>query len=114
MTAVLTIIGFAVAAGIGGSLRWVSLEYGNGEAPLGTFAVNVFASLVLGLLVGFEVGGELFLQVALLGTLSTWSTLANEVAKLLRTGNDGLAAVYLSTTIVAGVCAAWGGLLLGR
>lgn len=114
MTAVLTVIGFMVAAGIGGSLRWISSEYGDGEAPLGTFAVNVLSSLLLGLLVGFDVGGELFFQVALLGTLSTWSTLANQVAKFLRAGNDGLAAIYLSTTIVAGVCAAWGGLLLGR
>lgn len=114
MTTVLTIAGFVLAAGVGGSLRWIVSEYGNSEVPLGTFAANVAASLLLGLLVGFDVGGVVLLQVALLGTLSTWSSLANEVAKMLRAGQGNLASLYLSTTVIAGVCAAWAGLLVGR
>ena len=114
MTTIVGVVGFVVLASAGASLRWFVTSYGNGDVPLGTFAVNVTASLLLGLVVGFEVGGEVGLQVALLGTLSTWSTLANEVGVMLRTGRDQLAWLYLGTTVVAGVSAAWLGLLLGR
>ncbi len=74
--------------------------------PYGTFAVNLTASLLLGVLVG--AAGHLSGQVQALvatgfcGALSTFSTFSFEVLRLVENRRAGLAAVYaLGSVLVA-------------
>lgn len=107
------VLGFVAAAAVATLIRWTVGAYLNAEVPLGTFFVNVAASLALGYVAASNTGSSVVLQVAFLGALSTWSSLANEVATMMRASKDALAALYLGCTLVAGIAAAWLGLLLG-
>lgn len=83
-------------------------------SPLvGTAVVNVAASLLLGLTAGRGGVVGVGFHIGLLGALSTWSTLAYQLADLVRTGRVHRAAVYFVVTMIAGVGAAWAGLRIG-
>lgn len=110
----MTAVWFVGLAGIGAITRWLLGSYLNDEVPLGTFTANVVASLAIGYLSASGTGSALLLQTALLGALSTWSSLAAEVSKLMRASRNRLATLYLGMTLVSGVAAAWLGILLGR
>ena len=102
------------AAAAGGLIRWQLAERFNvgRTIPMGTFVANCAASFLIGLLSGLENGSELVVRVGLLGALSTWSTLANEVVELHRQAGRGWAALYLTSSVTSGVGLAWLGLQL--
>ncbi len=79
---------------------------------LATASVNVAAAFLLGWAVTFDGVLGAGIRVGLLGALSTWSTLANQLAELGRERRWVEAAAYLMATLVAGVGAAWIGLEL--
>ncbi|HEY3738007.1 MAG TPA: fluoride efflux transporter CrcB [Jatrophihabitans sp.] len=88
--------------------------------PLGTFAVNVVASLVLGIVAG--AAGHVSEDVAALvgtgfcGALSTFSTFGYETIRLAQSGkNRGLtlAAANVAISLVLGIVAAALGWTLG-
>ena len=81
-------------------------------ALAGTALVNLCAAFLLGLTSTWEGVSGTAVRVGLLGALSTWSTLAHELAELDRTGQRGRAVAYLAFTLVAGVGVAWIGLIL--
>lgn len=119
----------AVAVALGGALGaltrwWVSeaLHSGAPDArfPWGTFTVNLVGALFLGLLYGVfqhvEVSAQLraFMTVGVLGAFTTFSTFSFEAVALAHGGAPGRAAVYLGTSVVAGVLLAWLGLQIGQ
>lgn len=108
----LVALAFLPLAAAGGLLRWQLGERFNSSLPLGTLAANTLASLSLGLLSGTGSTSDVLIGVGLLGALSTWSTLANEVASLHRSGRSLTAVGYLGGTLVLGIAAAWLGLSL--
>lgn len=83
------------------------------DARRGTLLVNVVGSLVLGLLVGAEVGGTtlVVLGTGLCGALTTWSTFAHDVAT---EPDRRTAASHAALSLALGLAAAAAGLALGR
>jgi fluoride exporter len=80
--------------------------------PLGTLAVNVSGSFVLGLLAGAGVAGDAYLlsATAALGSYTTFSTWILDTERLARHGLPGRVAANLIGSLVLGVAA----LELGR
>lgn len=116
-----------VAGGAAGSLA----RYGVGEwlnpghdIALGTLAVNVTGSFVLGALLatlalrGDDTGrrreARLLLGTGFLGGYTTYSALAVETDALLRDGRVALGATYAIGSVVLGLAAALLGVTAGR
>lgn len=101
---------FVLAAAAGACVRVVACEELNRDFPFGTFMINIGAAFALGAISNLGSPWPTVAGVAALGALSTWSTMANEVAILARAGQGAMAALYLAATISTGVLAAWIGL----
>jgi CrcB protein len=103
MTALLVALG----AGVGAPLRFLAGHYLDGRYPLGTLAVNIVGSFLLGLFSGMSLSGH---QSALLGTgfcgaFTTYSALAVKSVELGRlTGT-----AYAVGTVLAALLAACAG-----
>ena len=87
--------------------------------PVGTVAINVIGSLLLGVVAGwwaFHSGDEtwrLMLGVGVLGGFTTFSTASVEAARLILAGRSWAAAGHAVGMLLAAVAAAWLGLWLG-
>jgi CrcB protein len=89
--------------------------------PLGTLAVNLIGSLLIGFVAGLVehrhapgAGLRLFLVVGLLGGYTTFSAFSLESLVLLRSGQGGLALLNAGIQVGGGLLAAFGGYLLAR
>ena len=92
-----------------------------GTTVLGTFAVNISGSFLLGLLVAAGAGrmgvpdeARAFAAVGFLGSYTTFSTLTVASVQLAGDGDWFRAAVNVIGSIVVGVIAAFAGILVGR
>jgi CrcB protein len=117
----LLLVGSGGAAGA--TLRWALLDLGGDSFRPVLLAVNVLGCLVLGVAIAREgpagTSGHRWLHDALAvgfcGGLTTFSTLAVEVAELGRDGQAGFAAWYLGTSVVLGLAAVlFGAAFAGR
>ena len=108
-----------VRGGIGAVVRFATdslLERrALGQFPLGTLAVNVAGSFVLGLLTGLSASGgtRLLLGTATIGSYTTFSTWMLEVHRPLEDGDAPLAWLNVGAGLVAGFSAVLLGRLLG-
>ena len=94
-----------------------------GGWPITTLVINVVGALLLGLLlegltrVGPDTGWRqqvrLCVGTGLLGSFTTYSTLAVDTGLLLRDQHSLTAAMYLAATVLAGLVAAAVGIALG-
>ena len=96
--------------------RWADTAF-----PLGTLAVNVAGSFILGLVAALAlernlIGPEtrLLLAVGFCGGFTTMSTLSYETLALLREAGYGAALGNVTLSIVACLTAVWLGDALGR
>ncbi len=96
--------------------RWLGATF-----PYGTLAVNVLGCLVIGLVAGVvEVRILLppairaFALLGFLGSFTTFSTFGYETVALWRTGQPWLAAANVASSLLLGLGAVVGGMLLGR
>lgn len=113
MTGVAIVAGFAGLAAAGAVLRWGAAVLLGGRLAA-TLIVNVVASFAAGLAAGTESDTvRLLASTALLGSLSTFSTVVREVVALWRTGERRTAVGYAVATLGLGVAAASVGLALG-
>jgi CrcB protein len=92
----------------------LALESTGGGLPLGTLAVNLIGSCLLGIVAealrGQTLAGvdlRLILGVGLLGGFTTYSSFNLELLRMLETGAFGRAAGYFALTV--GGCLAAGG-----
>jgi CrcB protein len=118
-----TLIAVAAGGATGSVLRYAvslwMLRAGNGF-PLGTLAVNVIGSFLIGVLarVFLSVDQDYVLRLALTtgfcGGFTTFSTFSAETLTLLQEGRAGRAAAYVVITLVLGVAATWLGLLVAK
>ena len=104
----------ALGAAVGAPVRYLVASRLDGEVPLGTFAVNVAGSFVLGLVSALALDGHL---LALLGTgfcggLTTYSAFAVQTHRLGSTSRRG-AAAYAVGTLGAALAACALGFALG-
>lgn len=103
---------FLVDAAIGRRTRHFGM-------PLGTAAINVTGSLLLGLIAGWfafhtgDPGVKAALGTGFLGGYTTFSTASVEAARLARTDRRALVLVHAGGTLVASVLGAGLGFWLG-
>ncbi|MAP93714.1 MAG: fluoride efflux transporter CrcB [Ponticaulis sp.] len=89
--------------------------------PWGTYTVNIFGSLVMGLVIGWfaHKGGaagnaQIFLTTGILGGFTTFSAFSLETARLVETKAYTQAALYAGSSVILGVLMVFAGLLIMR
>jgi len=103
-------LAIALGGALGATIRFgtaVLLPTATGAWPWATFAVNLLGALLLGALAGLgrhTTRPLLFLTVGLLGSLTTFSTLAHELATR---ASPAVALAYGLSTLSLGIAAAW-------
>jgi fluoride exporter len=104
---------------IGSLLRFMTAEFISsrwpGQFPLGTFAVNVIGSLLVGVVMtilthhGLHQNWRLFIVVGFLGGYTTFSSFEYEIYTAMRGVDYRTAAIYVTASIVFGFAALWMG-----
>lgn len=114
-----------LGGGIGSVLRFMnslfmSKFYPN-TAAIGTLATNIIGCLLIGVLLGLSLKGELgspemkFLFVTgFCGGFTTFSAFSAESLQMIQQGQFLNAALYVSASLLIGIFATWLGLYLTR
>lgn len=97
----------ALGGALGSSARYaISLAFSGSKLPFATFIVNFVGCLVIGLVIGSigksqsEFGaGHALAVVGLCGGFTTFSTFSFEVVNYLKTGQVGLAGLYVGASL---------------
>ena len=91
------------------------------EFPVGTLAVNVLGSFVVGLVMTLSLergvlpaNGRIFLSIGFCGGFTTMSTFSYETMTLLRDGEMGFGVGNIGATLGACLTAVWLGQVVGR
>ena len=116
--------------GIGGALGSMA-RYGFGvltgrfwssDFPLGTVLINILGSLAMGLFIGYlvrtlpswQADARLFVAVGIFGGFTTFSSFSLDTIAMLERGQVGAAALYVGISVIVGIVALYGGLLVMR
>jgi CrcB protein len=115
-----TVLLVALGAAVGAPLRYLTdraiQARHDSVFPWGTLAVNVVGSLLLGFLTGLPAGHAVaaLIGTGFCGALTTYSTFSYETLRLAQDGARFYAAVNVVASIVAGLGAAYCGLLIAQ
>ena len=117
MTALLVVAGAALGAPLRLLAERIAVARRGAGSVLGTLAVNVAGSAVLGLVLGLATAPAWLVALVgtgFCGTLTTFSTFGVEVVRLVEARAAGRAAGYVAVTLLLGLGAAAAGWLLSR
>jgi len=99
---------------------WVSALDGS-LFPLGTLAVNLIGSFLLGFFYVLTTGKlaldpywRLIIAVGFLGAFTTFSTFSYETVKLMESGAFGMALANITVSLIGGITAVYLGIILAR
>jgi CrcB protein len=115
-----TVLLVALGAAVGAPLRYLTdraiQARHDSVFPWGTLSVNVVGSLLLGFLTGLPAGHAVAALVGtgFCGALTTYSTFSYETLRLAQDGARFYAAANIVASIVAGLGAAYCGLLIAQ
>lgn len=109
-----------LGGGLGSMLRYaVSIAVTVKNFPLGTFAVNIVGSFIIGIVLALSVKDEsflnnwkVFLATGICGGFTTFSSFSAENVSLFQNGKMGIALLYITLSIVLGIAATWLGFKL--
>lgn len=114
MSVVVTVL-VCLCGGLGASARYIVDSYikavWHKAFPMSTFAINVAAGLLAGVVAGLYARPSmsdqthLLLATGLLGGFSTFSTMMNESVNALRAGKIAVFAGYMAASVIAPVAA---------
>lgn len=108
-------------AGLGGAIGTMMrfgtyLLFKNQHFPYATLLINFAGSLIIGIVFGlclkdiqFENNWKIFLATGICGGFTTFSAFSLENFQLLQQGKYFLALVYIISSIIIGIMAAWAG-----
>ena len=90
--------------------------------PLATMLINIAGSLAMGLFIGYLVrttpswqgDARLFVAVGIFGGFTTFSSFSLDAISMLERGEIGQALLYVVVSVVIGIAALYGGLLVVR
>ena len=89
--------------------------------PLGTFTVNILGCLLIGMLAGlgekwgiFPSEWKVFLFTGVLGGFTTFSAFGLETMMLLRSGDVGIALLYILLSVIVGLALLYGSFIIFR
>ncbi len=107
--------GFAGAVARYEAGSWIARRV-NGPFPVGTFAINIIGSGLIGLLFAKPIPRSLLdlLDVGFTGAFTTFSTFSYETLRLIEEKLYGSAAANAVASLGIGLLALWAGMLLGR
>ncbi len=114
-----------LGAGLGGALRHgvnvAALRFFGSDFPIGTLAINVAGSFVMGLLAAWFAlkadpgqAWRLFLTTGILGGFTTFSAFSLDAILLWERGQAGAAAAYVAMSVALSLLALFAGLLIVR
>lgn len=116
----MTMLMVALGAAIGAPLRYltdraIQSRY-DSVFPWGTLTVNVAGSLLLGVLTGLpaDPGVAALVGTGFCGALTTYSTFSYETLRLVQDGARLYAGINVVASVVAGLGAAYIGLLVAQ
>ena len=120
----MTYLWIALGGAVGSVLRFISSEWFQSRwpsFPWGTLFVNVFGSLLIGLLAALSEAGRLgdsislrhFLMIGVLGGFTTFSSFSVQTLMLARSGAALMAGLNVLASVGLCLAAAWLGFVLG-
>lgn len=118
-----TLLLVGLGGGIGSAFRYLTSVWTQkltqNPFPWATFVVNVLGCLMIGLLIGLftkqqieNTEVKLLFVTGFCGGFTTFSTFALENIKLFQSGNTALAVLYIALSVILGIFAVWGGMMM--
>jgi CrcB protein len=118
------LVAIALGGALGSPARYAVsriVPVGTNGFPWSTFVINISGSFVLGILLTLVIERwpptryvRPFVAIGFLGAYTTFSTFMVETDLLTKDGHSDVAALYVATSLVAGLVALYVGILIGR
>jgi len=120
-----TILLIALGGGLGSVFRYLTAQFINKHAqlffPYATFATNILGCFLIGLFLGLLEKNNVtnpdlkfFLVTGFCGGYTTFSTFSNENVQLFSANQTGTAFLYIGLSVILGLAATWGGLMISK
>jgi fluoride exporter len=111
-----------VGGGIGSLLRYFLSKYSqqfvSNGFPVGTLAVNIVASFILGLFIGKSLANQeaakAFIAIGICGGFSTFSTFSNDTLQLILSNKLTEAALNILLNVIFCIFATYFGILITK
>ena len=120
-----TLLLIALGGGLGSVFRYLTAQFINKHTqlffPYATFVTNILGCFLIGLFLGWLEKNNItnpdlkfFLVTGFCGGYTTFSTFSNENIQLFHANQTGTAFLYIGLSVILGLAATWGGLMVSK